>query len=92
MDEYRCDLDERREELGWYKVSELLDEAIDGYHDRCEAMLKRMVKLPAGAASSILIIDLMADEFEGGIPLWEDYYFQLLKSVSAYIASMGVRS
>ena len=55
-------------------------------------MLKRMVKLPAGAASSILIIDLMADEFEGGIPLWEGYYFQLLKSVSAYIASMGVRS
>ena len=65
INSYHGDLDSRREELGWDKVEELLDEAIDVNQARCKAMLKQMVKLPAGAASSIVI----TDEFEIGTPL-----------------------
>jgi hypothetical protein len=89
IDSYHADLDGRRDELGWDRVNELLDEAIDAYHARCKAMLKAMVRLPAGAASSIVILNIAINELEeGGGSIWDDYYRQLLKSVSNYIAAV----
>jgi hypothetical protein len=92
FDSYHADLDERRDELGWDKVNDLLDSEIDAYHSRCEAMFRRMVGLPAQAASSIVILNLISEQIQEGESLWQEYHLELMKSVRAYIASMGVRS
>ena len=92
IDGYHADLDERRDELGWDKVEELLDHEIDQHDSRCEAMLRTMVRLPAGAASSIVVLDLVSEEMETGISIHQEYHLELLKSVRAYIASTGVQS
>jgi hypothetical protein len=51
LDAYHADIDERRDELGWDRVEELLTETLKASDARCEAMLREMIRLPAGAAS-----------------------------------------
>jgi hypothetical protein len=92
MDGIHGDLDGRRAELGWDEVERRLDEESEAHRNRSEAMLKAMIRLPAQAASSIVIIDLVCREMEIGTSIFEDYYLQLLQSVSTYIAATGVRS
>jgi hypothetical protein len=88
IDGVHCDLDDNRDALGWDEVERRMDEAFAAHDNRCEAMLRAMVRLPAQAASSIVILDLVSEEMETGISVWQDYYLELLKSVSAYIATV----
>ena len=93
LDAYHADIDERRDELGWDRVEELLTETLKASDARCEAMLREMVRLPGGAASSIAVLDLVSEQMEIGESIFQEHYVELLKSVRTYIASIAeVRS
>jgi len=93
LDAYHADIDERRDELGWDRIEELLTETLKASDARCEAMLREMVRLPGGAASSIAVLDLVSEQMEIGESIFQEHYVELLKSVRTYIASIAeVRS
>jgi len=72
----------------------LTDADIDAWHERAETLLRRMVVLPAGAASSLAALDLVVREEDiGDHSIFGEYHLELIKAVRAYIASTAeVRS
>jgi hypothetical protein len=94
VDERHAELDdlEYRRDFGWEKVEEQMTQLMIDHHGRCEAMFKQMVRLPAGAASSIVILDLVSKQMEIEGSIYRDYHLQLLKSVSSYLASTNARA
>jgi hypothetical protein len=46
-----------------------------------------MVRLPAGAGSSIVVLDIVSEQMDIGESIYQEQYIELLKSVRTYIAS-----
>jgi hypothetical protein len=87
LDAYHADIDGRRDELGWDRVEELLTETLKASDARCEAMLREMVRLPVGAGSSIVVLDIVSEQMDIGESIYQEQYIELLKSVRTYIAT-----
>jgi hypothetical protein len=79
FDAYHTDLDSRGDHLS--------DKDLHGYWGRSKALMRAAVGLPAAAGSSLVVLDLLAEEMEVGQSIHSDAIAQLVGAVRVYIAS-----